>query len=311
MTPPRRYFTAPRLDRAAELRGDPEALARRLADEDSLVLPVRDGRVAVRAGQLGWVPGHAFDQEGLEPVFLGLDGGRARFAVRVAGEGSDDGLAADHELEFHGLRRLAATLDGDDAGLGAYALAMDLWLSAHRFCGACGARTRSDQGGFRLQCSGCGKAHFPRLDPAIIVSVRHGDACLLGRQAAWPERRYSVLAGFVEPGEALEDAVAREVWEEAGVRVAGSRYLGSQPWPFPSSLMIGFTATAEDEALTCGEELEDVRWFEPNDLAADIAAGRVVVPPPLSISRYLIDDWLLATLGHDASAAEVRGRRGW
>ena len=164
------------------------------------------------------------------------------------------------------------------------------WRRRHRYCGACGAPTASASAGHVMKCTNaaCATDHFPRLDPAIIVLVTDGERALLGRQAAWPEGRYSTIAGFVEPGESLEDAVAREVLEETGVRVLESEYHSSQPWPFPSSLMIGFTARAAAEAVPrADEELEDVRWFTREQ----VAAGFPGLPPPQSVSFRLIEHW--------------------
>jgi NAD+ diphosphatase len=197
--------------------------------------------------------------------------------------------------ELRELRPLAPLLGGDAAALLAYARALVLWRSRHRFCGVCGAENLRARAGHVMRCSreGCGTESFPRLDPAIIVLVsdRSGERALLGRQAAWPAGRYSTIAGFVEPGESLEDAVIREVAEETGVEVGDVEYVASQPWPFPSSLMLGFRALARShEILLRDGELEDARWFT----RADIAAGRPALPPPGSISARLIDGWFRA-----------------
>jgi NAD+ diphosphatase len=167
---------------------------------------------------------------------------------------------------------------------------MILWRQRHRFCGTCGAPARPESSGHVMRCTApsCGAEQFPRLDPAIIVLVTDGERALLGRQAAWPAGRYSTIAGFVEPGESLEDAVAREVLEETNVTVGEVEYHSSQPWPFPSSLMIGFSARAAADAVPrADEELEDVRWFT----RAEIAAGTPGLPPPQSVSFRLIEDW--------------------
>lgn len=304
-----RYFTAPPLDRAAELRAEAGRVSALFRAASTRVLALADGRIGLRRGggpsELGWLGPHAV--EGCAPpVFLGLEGCEARFAITVT-PAEQAQLEMREGLEFRSLRHVAGTLDGASAGIGAYALAMHQWQGAHRFCGACGSPTITDHAGFRLTCGGCGRTHFPRLDPAIIVSVRDGERCLLGRQPSWPAGRYSVLAGFVEPGEALEDAVAREVLEEAGVTVEQVAYRGSQPWPFPASLMLGFTARAKAPTLRRGDELEDIAWFEPAELLGALAEGRVHLPPPLSISRFLIDEWLIDTTGRDPAAWEPGG----
>lgn len=197
------------------------------------------------------------------------------------------------------LRRAAAHWPPFLAGVFAYAKALLMWQSRARHCGACGAETRLVRAGHCARCRNpdCALQHFPRTDAAIIVLVSDGDRALLGRQRSWPERRWSTLAGFVEPGESLEDAVRREVGEEAGVRLDAVRYHSSQPWPFPGALMVGFRATAVDPTIRVGDELEDARWFAAKDLVAAVRADAVRLPPPISVSRRLIEDWLVDTLG--------------
>ncbi|HYL03158.1 MAG TPA: NAD(+) diphosphatase [Steroidobacteraceae bacterium] len=194
-------------------------------------------------------------------------------------------------MRFEELRPLSALLSADEAGLLAYARALTIWRARQRYCGVCGAPTAVLQAGHCLRCTNgdCGAEFFPRIDPAIIVLVSDGERALLGRQAGWPPRRYSTIAGFVEPGESLEDAVAREVAEETGVRVSGVRYDSSQPWPFPASLMLGFRASAPaGSAVRVGGELEDARWFT----RAQLEAGEALAPPSHSISWRLISSWL-------------------
>jgi NAD+ diphosphatase len=190
------------------------------------------------------------------------------------------------------LRNAAVRWQALPAAIYAQARALLHWQSRNRFCGACGRAMELQRGGYAGRCVACGLECYPRTDPAIIVAVSDGERLLLGRQASWPEKRYSVLAGFLEPGESLEQAVAREVMEEAGVRIDGCEYLASQPWPFPSSLMLGFRASAAPQPLRFGGELEDARWFGADELRAQTAAGELQVSPRLSISRWLIDDWL-------------------
>jgi NAD+ diphosphatase len=203
-------------------------------------------------------------------------------------------LPPEHAVEREGetfaeLRPLAAELPAAEAGLIAYARALNLWRANHRYCSRCGDTLLSSRAGHLRHCPACGYESFPRLDPAIIVLVHDGDAVLLGRQASWAPGRYSTIAGFVEPGESLEDAVRREVHEETGIAARDIAYHSSQPWPFPASLMLGFTAqaTAAPPVLHDGE-LEDARWFS----RAELLGGSVGLPPPVSISRRLIDSWL-------------------
>jgi len=192
---------------------------------------------------------------------------------------------------FEELRTHMNVLPADDAGLLAYARALTIWRSRHRYCGTCGAPLVPVRAGHALRCTNeaCAHESFPRIDPAIIVLVSDGERALLGRQSSWPAGRYSTLAGFVEPGESLEDAVAREVLEETGVPVHDVRYHSSQPWPFPSSLMIGFEASASpDSPILASDELEDARWFT----RLDFTSGKVPLPPSRAISYRLISQWL-------------------
>lgn len=191
------------------------------------------------------------------------------------------------------LRSCAEQLPRLDAGLAAYARALVLWRQSHRHCGRCGATMQTRSAGHRLLCSRqtCGNEVFPRIDPAIIVAISHGERLLLARQASWPAHRHSVLAGFVEPGESLEDCVRREVMEEAGLRLGRVDYHSSQPWPFPSALMLGFTATALDDRLRLGDELERAGWYDPDTLVAAIRGGALLLPTGFSVSRRLVEDW--------------------
>jgi NAD+ diphosphatase len=224
-------------------------------------------------------------------VLLGWFRGARCVLVEVA---DVDTAALPAGAAFEELRAVANQLPPDEAGLLAYARGLSIWRSRHRFCGACGARLVSERAGHMLRCSNaaCAQEAFPRIDPAIIVMVSDGERALLGRQAGWPAGRYSTIAGFVEPGESLEDAVVREVAEETGVAVHGIQYHSSQPWPFPASLMVGFQARCAARApIQVGGELEDVRWFT----RAEIAAGAAGLPPAHSISYRLISVWLAGT----------------
>ncbi len=198
---------------------------------------------------------------------------------------------APDEGRFEELRPLLAQLREDETRLLSYARALLVWRARHRHCGVCGSPTQAQRAGHLMVCTspGCGTEFFPRIDPAIIVLVTAGTKALLGRQKSWPAGRYSTLAGFVEPGETLEEAVAREVEEETGVRVEAVSYFASQPWPFPASLMLGFHAAAAERAVRLNGELEDARWFERSELQS--AAGPLL-PQPHTIARQLIDHWL-------------------
>jgi NAD+ diphosphatase len=293
-------FSGPYLERAAHLRKDPEFFAHARRDPASMIVPVWRSRSLVRRGPDGWSAAFVESSHAIcaavpdhELVLLGLFDGRVYFAADLPGEEPPEVLP---DARFEDLRMIGAQLAEQEAGVLAYARGMLYWRHRHRHCGVCGAPNTSASAGHLMKCSNdaCGAEHFPRLDPAIIVLVTDGERALLGRQAAWPAGRYSTIAGFVEPGESLEDAVAREVLEESGVTVLESDYHSSQPWPFPASLMIGYTALAAiDAEPRADEELEDVRWFTREE----IASGFPGLPPPQSVSFRLIEDW------YDAGAA--------
>jgi NAD+ diphosphatase len=273
-------FAGAALDRAGPHRRDEAWLAARLADPATRALAASQAGVVV-AGERP--RRFAVDElpEGLELVLLGVDGdGHAVFAADPGDE-----LPG----ERRGLRDLAPVLSQAEGGMVAHAVGMLNWHRRHRFCANCGAPTVAREAGYVRVCPVCGTQHHPRTDPVVIMLVTDGDRALLGRQAQWPTGRYSALAGFVEPGESLEEAVAREVREEAGVRVADVRYRSSQPWPFPTSLMLGFSAQwAGGEPAVRDDELEDVDWFTREA----IVGGDVLLPPPTAIARRLIDEWL-------------------
>lgn len=285
-------FAGAFVERHAHLREDSAWLQEALDDRESRFVPVW-GDWCLAAGE----PAHTIlldrDQAGnfVDPeasVFLGLYRNRPVFALPF--ERGDSPPFADLG-EFRDLRVLGSELPADEANLVAHARALVIWHRTQRYCGYCGAPTRAESGGNTRVCTNedCGRRLFPRVDPAIIVLVHDRDRCLLGRQASWPADRYSTIAGFVEPGESLEDAVAREVQEETDVTVGEVRYDSSQPWPFPSSLMLGFIAdaTTTDVAMNDGE-LEDARWFT----VKEVASGYPKLPPRLSIARRLIDGWV-------------------
>ncbi len=272
-------FEGARLDRVTMRRRDAAWVAERTADPASRAVVASADGVLVDGDRLARVPldGHE------SPLLLGVQDGAALFAAD--GTGRDD---------LAGLREAAAGLAQDEGGLLAYATALLNWHRQHGFCSVCGAASEIREAGLLRVCPVCRAEHHPRTDPVVIMLVVDGDRVLLGRQPTWPPGRYSALAGFVEPGESLEDAVAREVFEESGVEVTGARYVSSQPWPFPSSLMLGFEASyAGGEVHAADGELEDARWFTREELADAVAGrGELGLPPPLAIARRLIDGWL-------------------
>ena len=290
---PRQYaFQHAGLDRAEHLREDHDALREHWPRARLLVLDdegnahfhgEEDLPDFLRGEALAPMPGGT--------SFLGLDeNAGAWFALPLASALSA-GIADPPGLRLD-LRSAAVRWPALPASAFAQARALLHWQQRNRFCGSCGAPLLLVRGGFAARCERCGSEHYPRTDPAIIVAVSDGERLLLGRQAAWPAGRWSVLAGFLEPGESLEQTVAREVMEEAGVRVRDCQYLASQPWPFPSALMLGFRASADPQPVSVGAELEDACWFSATELRELVASGEMKLSPRLSISRWLIDDWM-------------------
>jgi NAD+ diphosphatase len=302
----RNRFAGLSLDRRDEWRADADRVRATWRDAHVTIVDfegraVADGEALARIHTRD-LPSAAFDSAS----FLGMQDGQSWFALPAAAWPLAERPAG---VAWTGLREAAARWSSFDSGLFAYAKALLLWQSRARHCGACGAPTRLVRAGHCARCTqpDCGLQQFPRTDAAIIVIVTDGSRCLLGRQPGWPPGRYSTLAGFVEPGESLEDAVRREVREEAGVLVGACRYQSSQPWPFPGALMVGFRADARDTTLRLGDELEDARWFEAAELVAAVRRGDTGLPPDISVSRRLVEDWLEDVLGPDA-IADLRGR---
>lgn len=284
------------VDRAAEHRKDEAWLARAWADPGSLVLVVDGDRAPIAPLELGAhlvFVGPEQAPEG-DRLLLGVEHACTYWAV--AGPLPESVRSAS-------LREVGGLLDDRDAGLLVHAVALANWHRSHPRCPRCGEPTRVVDAGASRRCDADGSEHFPRSDPAIIVLVHDGaDRCVLGRQASWPPRRFSILAGFVEPGESAEQALAREVAEEVGLAVTDAVYLASQPWPFPASLMLGFTARAVDppahgDLVTDPEELAEARWFTRAEIAAAAAAGpagteTLILPPPVSIAWRILTDWV-------------------
>jgi NAD+ diphosphatase len=283
------------LDRATERRTDPEWLARAWADPRTRVLVVDHGRALVRSDppELVLLPsGQAPDGP---HYLLGLDSdGHAFFSVTapLPEAGADGGRGAGPRPAD--LRQAGALLGDRDSGLLTHAVALDNWHATHTHCPRCGALTEVVTGGHSRVCPVDGSEHFPRTDPAVITLVTDtAGRALLARNASWPERRVSILAGFVEPGESAEQAVIREVAEETGVVVGEVRYLGSQPWPMPRSLMLGFwaRATGGEPIHVDEEEIAEAHWFSRDGLRAAMAAGEIRLPPPVSIAHRIIESW--------------------
>ncbi len=285
-------FAGAYVDRSGHLRKEPRWLADAIHKADSVFVPIwRDQCLAsgepVRAVLLQRDAVKDYLDE-RELIFLGLFRDKPAFAINV---GKDEEAPFTDAGEFHDLRYLGSVLPADEANLVAHARALVVWHRYQRFCGHCGSETRAESGGNTRVCieDSCGRQLFPRVDPAIIVLVSDRDRCLLGRQSGWPEDRYSTIAGFVEPGESLEDAVQREVIEETNISTRDIQYHSSQPWPFPSALMLGFMATATTFDINLNDdELEDAQWFTRKQMLS----GFPKLPYRLSIARRLVDDWL-------------------
>lgn len=285
-------FAGAFVDRSGHRRKDPDWLRSALDDPETRFVPVWGDKCLASGEPHQTVMLRRTDVADFlrteEIIFLGMYKGQPAFAVGIDASVDAPFTAAG---EFHDLRYLGGILPMEEANLIAHARALVLWHGLQKHCGVCGSPSRTGSGGNTRICTneGCGVQAFPRVDPAIIVLVASGDQCLLGRQTGWPEGRYSTIAGFVEPGESLEDAVRREVTEETNIKVGEVRYHSSQPWPFPSSLMLGFNAVAHTSDIHLNDgELEDAQWFTRKELRS----GFPKLPYRLSIARRLVDRWL-------------------
>jgi NAD+ diphosphatase len=285
-------FAGGRLDRVSARRTDAEWLAARRADPASRAVIATSDGVLVRDGAIPALVGLGELPADAEVVLLGVDGAGA--AVFAADPGPEHARTLRPDAGLRGLRDVAAEASHPDAGLLAHATGLLNWHRRHRFCANCGAPSRSEEAGHVRVCPRCRAQHHPRTDPVVITLVHDSGRVLLGRQPTWPPGRFSALAGFVEPGESLEEAVVREVGEETAVAVSDVRYVSSQPWPFPASLMLGFEAAyAGGEPHPHDRELEAVRWATRAELErAVVGEGDLFLPPPLAIARRLIEGWL-------------------
>lgn len=305
-------FAGGTLDRAAHLRGDDSLLAQ----PSARALPIWHGKPLIDLTDglvLAWLPMDAeiLNEAVEDPIFLGLQDGAPRFAYDVSGWQAEDADTAEmakfrdesqnqhpslpDTQKFIDLRSIMADLSHDDAGDAATAKGIFAWHLNHTFCSNCGAPTVVSQSGWQRLCPACAHMHFPRTDPVVIMLVTHGNDVLLGRSPHWPEGMYSLLAGYMEPGEGIEEAVRREVFEETGVRIGDVGYLSSQPWPFPTSLMIGCTAQALNKDLTLDPvEIEDAKWVSREGVANSFAGNDPALLPSRkgSIAQFLLERWL-------------------
>lgn len=295
----RNQFTAVRLNREAELRDDAQWVGTTLALPNTRLVPLWRSRSLLERSAEGTVaiylsPAELIEPDRIQPpTLLGNDGKREYFAVSVTDNQKDAILAKLPNAQFADLRRASIDMAAKHAGILAYAKALHYWQHRHAFCGVCGTPNLLRSAGHRMVCSNeeCARETFPRIDPAIIVLITHKDSCLLGRNAKWRPKHFSTLAGFVEPGESLEDAVVREVYEEVQVHLEDIRYVSSQPWPFPASAMCGFYAEAVDRNSSTSEEVEETRWFTVKSLTHAVLNDEVRLSPPVSIAFRLLADW--------------------
>jgi NAD+ diphosphatase len=294
-------LTSASIDRAIERRGQTEWLRAQLSGP-AQILPLWRERNLFHLSpeKMPLYLDSCTVKKPLDAIFLGVrSNGRSLFTADVSGAGEEEdalkllNLTCD-QARFFQLREFRGSLTPEDRALLFYSRSMSHWHHEQKFCGRCGAPTQAEEGGHVMACtnSTCAIKHFPRTDPATIMLVHDGPNCLLGRQASWPTGVYSTLAGFVEPGETLEEAVFREVKEESGVEVKNIRYFGSQPWPFPQSLMLGFFAEATSKVLTCGSELEDVRWFTAAEAKILLVKLSTRFPHLDTIAKRLIRHWV-------------------
>ena len=311
-------FGGSALDRAAEIRGDAGAIARAEADSSACAILLWRGKPLIdKSDRLVRLPlDHPVIAEcATDRILLGRDAGALCFAYDLSAWTPDDldadalgqfvdrseqshPLLQEHQV-FAELRVIMTRLNPRDAELATTAKAILGWHESHRFCSRCGAESAMAMSGWERACGICGGKHFPRTDPVVIMLITHGNSVLMGRSPGWPEGMYSLLAGFVEPGETLEAAVRREVYEEAGITVGPVEYLASQPWPFPSSLMFGCRGDAITQEITIDPlEIEDAQWVSREDMAAAFAGEHPSILPARkgAIAHFLLRNWLADTL---------------
>lgn len=297
-------FAGNPLDRVSQRRQDAAWIASLFDDPASRVLPLIELKPVVRedaAADLDWqplAPWRPLIEQGATVILLGIGGGRAHFAL----DASAATMPAGEPRATADVRSLAASIAGGEAAILAEARSLIDWHARHGFCAQCGTPSAIASGGWVRRCPNCRAQHYPRVDPVVIMLAVNGERCLLGRGRRRVGARFSCLAGFMEPGETLEEAVRREVLEESGIRVGDVRYLASQPWPFPSTLMIGLLARAVSEEITIDpEELAEVRWFEREEVRAMVersrsdepVAGQYTLPPPLAIGHQIARRWAM------------------
>ena len=295
-------FSGNPLDRADQLRTDPEIFSSYMSSEDArFVVMTEDKVLSHKDGTIAWkTHSECMPHPQLTALFLGLEENKPRYAVHLEGTPEQyDTILGDEttETKFRDGRTLGFKLAGAHPELGiiAQAKSMLLWHQSHRYCAKCGDESHPVKAGYERLCNTCGASHFPRTDPVVIMLARHGDKVLVGRGPDWPEGNFSALAGFMEPGESIEEAVARELYEEVGLKATKVKYVASQPWPWPSSLMIGAFAEVDGTDLTIdGNEIAEAIWISKEDVLASIKGEHEyrLLPPPYAIAHNLIKAWL-------------------
>lgn len=302
------FYDTKRIDRASLLRRDEAWLTRKKSALDTLVMPVWRNRNFIKPDnkEIFLEASPHLWKASYETVFLGLVKGQSVFAIDLSGFNQQEALAITGEGVFLDLRRIATTLISQNSALMAYARALIDWNKACRYCSRCGASLKSEEAGHIRVCSNpaCDAIFYPRLNPAVIVLIEHQPTdgspplCLLGRGYRTPPKMYSTLAGFVEPGESLEEAVKREMMEEVGLEVEDIQYVASQPWPFPSSLMAGFFAQSETTDITLQkEEISEAQWFSAQEIVDRVRKGALILSKEDSIARFLIKQWIHKKVG--------------
>jgi len=298
-------FSASPFDRAAHLRDDAAWIEAQLGSDHSRFLPFWRSKplvLADRSRGLAWARRDVCERVGktIRPIFLGTDLEVAHFALDVSElERPEAELGVTDVASFEDARSAAAWLSAEHTAVVAMARSLLEWHRSHGFCSACGQPSRIESSGWVRRCDACDRQHFPRTDPVVIAAVIREDRCLLGRQPGWPPGLFSALAGFVEPGETIEAAVRREVFEEAGIQVGDVRYFAAQPWPFPHSLMLGCIAEASSDVISLNDnELAEARWFSRDELRAALDSGpgrgSFFLPSPVAIAHHLIAEFLRA-----------------
>ncbi len=296
------FYATSGFDRMAHFRDDDEKMENRLKADDCLFVPVWNDRVFTSKDRttpryFSYAELDALDLQSPQMIYLGQSHkGQTLAAVDISAiEPLDEQDWFDDHLSCVDLRGAGLSLSADDASIIAYAQTLLRWHKDAKFCGRCGTRTTSKSAGHARRCSNddCKTEHFPRINPAVIMLVEYEGRVLLASNPNFPEKLRSILAGFVEPGESLEQAVAREVWEEVGLEIENIRYHSSQPWPFSSSIMLGYTVTAKTEAMTVNkEELSEADWYTPADIAKAVDEEVLGLPRVDSIARAILDDWI-------------------